>query len=411
MISVLYVDDERDLCDISQIFLEREGEFEVGTAISAREALDLPNLTSYDVIVSDYSMPGMDGIAFLKAVRERFGDIPFILFSGRGREEVVIEAFNNGADFYIQKGGDPKSQFAELTHKIRQAARRKQAERFLRESERRLADIINFLPDATFAVDKSGCVIAWNHAIEEMTGVPAHEMLGKGDCAYSIPFYGSKRPILIDLLNEPEDRFSHLYTNISRNGTSLMAETDLATPKGRTISVLARACPLCNEDGEVTGAIESIRDITEWKNAEHSLRASEEKFRTLVHLSLEGIVITDFSGNLLFVNRAAGMIVDIPDYEEIIGTRNVLEFVALESQAEVLRDFSQVAQGIDAYLVSYKLITAKQREVWVECIGKKIQFGDSPAMLVSLRDVTERKQAELAPRISCGTPDKSQHRE
>ncbi len=128
MISVLYVDDERDLCEISRIFLEREGEFKVATAISAQEAIDLLHLTSYDVIISDYSMPGMDGIAFLKAVRERFGDIPFILFSGRGREEVVIEAINNGADFYIQKGGDPKSQFAELRHKIRQAARRKQAE-------------------------------------------------------------------------------------------------------------------------------------------------------------------------------------------------------------------------------------------------------------------------------------------
>lgn len=400
MISVLYVDDERDLCEISRIFLEREGEFQVGTAISAQEALDLPHLTSYDVIISDYSMPGMDGIAFLKAVRDRFGDIPFILFSGRGREEVVIEAINNGADFYIQKGGDPKSQFAELTHKIRQAARRKQAERFLRESERRLADIINFLPDATFAIDKNGCVIAWNHAIEEMTGVPAHKILGKGDYAYSIPFYGSKRPILIDLLNEPEDRFSHLYSNISRNGSSLMSETDLATPRGRTISVLIRACPLYNEDGVVTGAIESIRDITESKKAENSLRTSEEKFRALVELSLEGIIITDFSGTLLFANHAAGTIVEIPDIDKVIAGKNVMDFIAPESKADVFRDITQVSQGIDAYLVSYKLITAKQREVWVECVGKKIQYENAPAMLVSMRNVTERKLAEATIRDS-----------
>lgn len=400
MISVLYVDDERDLCEISRIFLERGGEFKVATAISAQEAIDLLHLTSYDVIISDYSMPGMDGIAFLKAVRERFGDLPFILFSGRGREEVVIEAINNGVDFYIQKGGDPKSQFAELRHKIRQAARKKQAERFLRESERRLTDIINFLPDATFAIDKKGGVIAWNHAIEDMTGVPAHEMLGKGDYAYSIPFYGSTRPILIDLLDESDDRFSHLYTNISRNGTSLMAETALATPKGRSISILARACPLCNENGEVTGAIESIRDITESKKTENSLRASEEKFRALVELSLEGIIITDFSGTLLFVNHTAGTIVDIDDIQKVLATKNVMDFVAPESQADVLRDITQVSQGIDAYLVSYKLITAKQREVWVECIGKKIQFENAPAMLVSMRDITERKRAETTIRES-----------
>ena len=126
-------------------------------------------------------MQGMDGITFLKAVRERFGDIPFVLFTCRGREEVVIEAINNGADFYLQKGGDPEAQFAELAHKIRQAVRTRQAERSLHDSERRLSDIIDFLPDATFAIDQSGHVIAWNRAIEEMTGIPARDMLGKGN--------------------------------------------------------------------------------------------------------------------------------------------------------------------------------------------------------------------------------------
>ena len=70
-------------------------------------------------------MPVMDGIEFLKKVRMDFKDIPFILFTGRGREEVVIEAINCGADFYLQKGGAPRAQFSELSHKIRQAIRNK----------------------------------------------------------------------------------------------------------------------------------------------------------------------------------------------------------------------------------------------------------------------------------------------
>src|SRR5690606_28955802 len=144
----------------------------------------------------------------------------------------------------------------------------------------------------------------------------------------------------------------------------------------------------------------SIRDITESKKAEYSLRASEEKFRALVELSLEGIIITDFSGTLLFANHAAGTIVGIPDVQEVIGQKNVMDFVAPESRADVFRDISQVSQGIDTYLVSYKLITAKQREVWVECIGKKIQFGNDPAMLVSMRDITERSLAEATIRES-----------
>ena len=114
---------------------------------------------------------GWTGSNYLKKVRKSFGSIPFVLFTGRGREEVVIEAINNGVDFYLQKGGDPKAQFAELAHKVRQAVTRRRAEIALSDSEKRLADIINFLPDATFAIDTRGVVIAWNRAMERMTGV------------------------------------------------------------------------------------------------------------------------------------------------------------------------------------------------------------------------------------------------
>ena len=132
----------------------------------------------------------------------------------RGREEVVIQALNEGADFYLQKGGDLKAQFAELRHKIRQAVQQRQKEAIIRDHERREADIINFLPDATFAIDKSGHVIAWNRAIEEMTGIAASDILGKGDFEYAIPFYGSRRRILIDLILESDEIIRAQYAHI-----------------------------------------------------------------------------------------------------------------------------------------------------------------------------------------------------
>jgi len=134
MIRVLYVDDERAMLDIGKLFIEQMGEFEVKTMISAEEALNSPEILSYDAIISDYQMPNMDGISFLKAIRAKSPDIPFIIFTGRGREEVVIEALNNGADFYLQKGGNPYAQFAELAHKTRRAVEYNRLRSFVKKN-------------------------------------------------------------------------------------------------------------------------------------------------------------------------------------------------------------------------------------------------------------------------------------
>ncbi|HII99887.1 MAG TPA: response regulator, partial [Methanoregula sp.] len=262
MISVLYVDDEPDLLELCRIFLEQAGDLRVDTIQSPLDVLLRLEEHPYDVVVCDYQMPDMDGISLLKQVRRKKSDIPFILFTGRGREEIVIEALNNGADFYLQKGGDVKAQFAELASKIRQAVKRRQAERSLKESEKMLNDIINFLPDATFAIDRVGTVIAWNRAIEEMTGILAEDIVGKGEYEYAIPFYGSRRPMLIDLIFESEEEIRKNYSGITREKDVLIAETDLPRPKGEKKVLMGKASPLYNQKDEIIGAIEAIRDIT-----------------------------------------------------------------------------------------------------------------------------------------------------
>ena len=135
---VLYVDDETALLDIAKIFLERTEGFSVDISESATAALELLKTVQYDAIISDYQMPEMDGIEFLIQVRAAWGDIPFILFTGRGREEVVARAIDNGVDFYVQKGGDPRAQFKELAHKVRKSVERIQAVRAMRANEERM---------------------------------------------------------------------------------------------------------------------------------------------------------------------------------------------------------------------------------------------------------------------------------
>lgn len=119
MIVVLYVDNNPVLLDSGKRFLEREKDIRVDTALSAGEALERINTVSFDAIIADYDLPEIDGIRLLRIVREKSPRLPFIIFTGTSREEIVIEALNNGADYYIKKGNDPESRFAELSHSIK----------------------------------------------------------------------------------------------------------------------------------------------------------------------------------------------------------------------------------------------------------------------------------------------------
>jgi PAS domain S-box-containing protein len=144
-----------------------------------------------------------------------------------------------------------------------------------RESERRLADIIEFLPDATLVIDRAGRVIAWNQAMEEMTGVPADEMLGQGDHAYAVPFYGQRRPILIDLVLLPDQELETRYASLQRSGGTLIGEALVPQLRGRPAVLLATASALHDSKGEIVGAIETIRDISDRKRAEEELRQAK----------------------------------------------------------------------------------------------------------------------------------------
>lgn len=130
---ILFVDDEPDILEQAKIFLEKENKhFNVKTAASAEKALKMLKIDKYDAIVSDYQMPEMDGIDFLKTLRKRGNDIPFIVFTGKGREEVAMKALNLGADRYLQKGGDPRSQYRVLAQAVVQEVQHKRFQENLR---------------------------------------------------------------------------------------------------------------------------------------------------------------------------------------------------------------------------------------------------------------------------------------
>jgi PAS domain S-box-containing protein len=151
---------------------------------------------------------------------------------------------------------------------------RNRADKALRDSERRLSDIIAFLPDATFVIDRDGRVIAWNRSMETMTGIPAKDMLGKGNYEYALPFYGERRPLLVDMVLSADEENAMRYAKIRRRGEVLFGETNtpMLGDRKENIYLAGTAAPLYDSQGNLVGAIESIRDITERKRAEEALR-------------------------------------------------------------------------------------------------------------------------------------------
>lgn len=146
---------------------------------------------------------------------------------------------------------------------------RKAAEEQARHAYQQLLDIVDFLPDATFVVDKEKRVIAWNRAIENMTGLKKDDVIGQGDFVYSIPFYGERRPILIDLIDDDLDVVSRNYSEIKREGRTLFAESHVPSFRnGGRRYFWGIATPLFDKQGNQVGGIESIRDITEHRLAE-----------------------------------------------------------------------------------------------------------------------------------------------
>ena len=153
-----------------------------------------------------------------------------------------------------------------------------QAEAAMRDSERRMADIINFLPDATFVINKEGAVIAWNRAIEKMTSVRAEDMLGRGNYEYSLPFYKERRPILVDLVLNPDHESESRYDELKRHeDNSLVGVCFTSNLKGNLTYLLGSAAVLYDSEGKVYGAIESIRDITDRKMVEEDLKNARDR--------------------------------------------------------------------------------------------------------------------------------------
>jgi DNA-binding response OmpR family regulator len=264
MQSVLIVDDEPMILDSAKIFLERFGNMVVHTAATAKQAFGILKDVSIDAIILDYYLPEIDGIAFLKILRTKGDTTPVIIFTGIGRENAAIEALNNGADFFLRKGETPNSEYRELVHMINMAAERRQIGRALGTTQKVLKETVNFFSEAAYAVDRDTRVIAWNKGMAALTGIEAHEILGKSEGAHAIPFFGTKATMLTELvLADDEEVTRKNYTILSRDEGAVCAWTSTKKDDGADRVLWMKATPLYDAKGVFIASIGTVRDISD----------------------------------------------------------------------------------------------------------------------------------------------------
>ncbi len=179
---------------------------------------------------------------------------------------------NNDLSIRFPTSGD--DELTNFTKVLNQMITSLEQSRFdLEESKQKLMDIIEFFPDATLVIDGEHKVVAWNRAMEKLTAVKKEEMIGKGDYLYAIPFYGKPRPILIDLVNADPAELKKYYNQVERNGSTIYTEVyTKITVKEENVYLGITASPLLNSQGEMAGAIQSLRNISTQKKAEEDLK-------------------------------------------------------------------------------------------------------------------------------------------
>jgi len=282
---------------------------------------------------------------------------------------------------------------------------RKEAEDVLKESERRLMDIIDFLPDATFVIDRAGRVIAWNHAIEAMTGIAAEDILGKGNYEYAIPFYGQRRPILIDLVLKRLEEIECRYAHIDMANGTLEGEAYMPNMKGGAVYLLGRSAVLYDSSGNIFGAIESIRDITERKRAEEALalervKADNERRRLKAVLDAlpVGAFIVDAHGKIVQINeqadriwgRLASGIVDWRSYR----ARWADSGEAIRFDDWPLRRSLKYGEVFLARAIEIERFDGRRGTILSSSAPVKDEWGKITGAVSVILDITERKMME-----------------
>jgi PAS domain S-box-containing protein len=385
-IFVLLVDDDKCVLDTAKLCLELHGLFKIETADSAKEGLAKIGKVSYDVIVSDYEMPEMNGLQFLEDLRKRSIKTPFVLFTGKGREEVAMKALNLGADGYYSKIGTPETVYGELSHGILSITNRGRVEQELNRSQHFLSRILDSSPTLIYIFDlETQSNVYSNREVWEFLGYNPKQISEMGSQLFAKILHPDDFQTVSD---------HHLRCAHSKSAELLEVQYRMRHANGEWHWLRSRDVPfLINHDGTVKQILGSAEDVTERKKAEEALSNSEAKYRALVENADDAILLYDLNGNHIYRNRA---------YFEGLGFEEGAE-IEVDGFARVhpddLPSFKQKMSELFKVGYSNSEYRVKHRNGnWLYRSSRSTiiynQQRQPYAVIAIIRDITERKRAE-----------------
>ena len=323
-------------------------------------------------------MPQKDGLQFLKELREQKNEIPFILFTGKGREEVAIKALNLGADGYHHKQGSPETVYGELTHSINLVVDRSKAKQALEESEKRYHNLMEQASEAILVHDSKGRIVGANQRACKNLGYTKEELSGMRIAEIDSELAENQKHVL-------------LWPRVIA-GETFTFESHQKRKDGSTFPVEVSLGPITI--GKEILVIGLTRDITERKKNEDLLKDSVAKYREFAESLPEIVFEIDVNGDFVFINKTASQITGYGQ-EEIGNSFNFARLVVPNERekatANIKRLMSGENVGPDEYTLVKKDGTVFPVMVWATPNIIQNKVATIRGIVV---DISERKKAE-----------------